>query len=744
MTWDPNLWTVPLLLAGVLTSALAWVTWEHRTVPGLRHLCLFLGAISLWILAYLGELLAADLSLMIWFARVEYIGIVAIGPLWLAFALAYTGRDYMITRPRAGFALAISLSTLVLAWTTSWHGLIWREIGVQQTAAGSAISPEYGGWFWVNLGFQYGCLSLATLLLLWSLVGKASAFRAQGMALVLASIAPWLGNLAYVSGWEAADGIDLSVYGLAVAGVVFGWGILARTLVEIVPVAREMVVETSSDAVLVLDQEGRIVDANPSAVEILEGPVPLLRARADQALAHQGLDLLALPLGRTLLELTVGVPGRLRIFDCRTSDLAQPGGRGQGRVVALRDVTEAEMNRRALEEGREALEAQLRQAQKMETVGTLAGGIAHDFNNILASIRGHAELAYADLPQGSPILSDLNEVIQSTDRARNLVRQILTFSRRAPEARHHVDLQGVVGEVMESLQDSVPQSISFETRLDPTTSKVFADEAQLHQVVVNLCSNAVDALEGAREPRVSIVVDEAVPELGRLPEELTKDSGESWVRLVVRDNGTGMDEKTRGRIFDPFFTTKEVGRGTGLGLAVVHGIVVSNGGWIDVASKPGQGAEITVFLPPAKKQVPEPAGPEGEGEGTTTMTPRRVLVVDDEASVRLICQRFLEGMGHQVRVAGDRQEAKDLFDDAPLWPDLMVLDQTMPGGTGLAFAKEVRAAGFAGPILMMTGFEDSLPSDELEAAGAGVVLPKPFSRMELAAALRSLASAIPA
>lgn len=738
VVWDPNLWTIPLLLAGVLTAALAWTSWKFSTFPGLEALSRFLFFITIWILAYLGEIMATGAGTMVWLARIEYIGIVLIGPLWLAFALAYTGRSSMVTRRRTVGMLIIPVITLLLAWTTSWHGLVWQSFEVIDTSAGTVLAPSYGPWFWVNMAFQYGCLALATFLLLWGIAKDSSPVKGRGMALAAGTLAPWAGNMLYVAGWEEAAGIDLTVYGAAVAGVAFGWGILARGLIEIVPVAREKVVEISKEAVLVIDRTGRIVDANPSARGLLEGPIPLPRSKAAEALAHHGLDPDALDLGHCLLELDVGDPPRSRIFDCQVSELGQGGATSPGRVMALRDVTEAELHRRALEEGREALEAQLRQSQKLEMVGTMAGGIAHDFNNILAAMRGYAELALFETPDDSPAKEDLIQILQGADRARHLVRQILTFSRQAPEDRQNIRLEEVFEETVGFLRASLPATVELKATLNPEVPGVYADGTQMQQVLLNLCSNAADAMTEMQDGVLEVSMGPAVPEPGRLPDHLGAEPGQEWVRLRVKDKGSGMDEATRQKVFEPFFTTKEVGKGTGLGMSVVHGIVVSHGGWVEVASHLGEGTEVTIWLPGAHgdEGVREQEGP--DSAMNVDLPAKQVLVVDDEEPLLDLTRRLLEGMGHEVRNARTVKEANDFLKSNHGWPDLVLTDHTMPGGTGLELVESIRAAGMETPIIMMTGFGDAIPLQDLEASGVDVLLAKPFSRTELVSALTSL------
>ncbi len=415
------------------------------------------------------------------------------------------------------------------------------------------------------------------------------------------------------------------------------------------------------------------------------------------------------------------------IIDVELSAIAEKGPSGEIErfLAVLIDVTE----RKRAEAAREQLESQLRQAQKMEALGTLAGGIAHDFNNILAAILGNAELARLYLGETDLVGTSLDEILRACERAKNLVSQILAFSRAQPHERQVLRLQEVVAEAVRLARASIPAGVEIHTTLSPNAPAVRADATQIHQVVVNLVTNAWHAFDGPTG-QIEIELRTAPPD-ALLPAGLV---GGKFTRMRVSDNGRGMDVTTLERIFEPFFTTKGAGRGTGLGLAVVHGIVRSHGGGVDVCSEPGRGTTFDVYFPavatePAATDQPSAPVPASDGGG------RRLLFVDDEAALLAVLPRSLEARGYQVVAHADARDALAEVKAEPGAYDVVVTDFNMPGLSGLAFAREVAGIAPALRVVLATGFIDD--AVRLAAAEAGVrqVVLKPFTLDELCAAI---------
>jgi signal transduction histidine kinase/CheY-like chemotaxis protein/streptogramin lyase len=378
--------------------------------------------------------------------------------------------------------------------------------------------------------------------------------------------------------------------------------------------------------------------------------------------------------------------------------------------------------RKQAEETQHQLEEQLRQSQKMEAIGTLAGGIAHDFNNILTVIISYTELVLRRVSGQPDVLEKLDRVLTAAERARNLVQQILTFSRRQKEQRRVVDLDLVINETMKLLRPALPATIQIEIDIKPKISPIFADPTQIHQVLMNLCANAEQAMRG-RPGRLEIKLDEVVVDdaLARLNPDLRRGK---YVKLSVRDNGCGMSEQIQQRIFDPFFTTKGPGEGTGLGLAVVHGIVKSHDGAIVFRSQPDAGAEFDIYLPAhldgtiQAGSVPR-AGtpPKGNGE--------HILLVDDEPAVCNAFKAVLTHAGYRVTTRNDPLVALDEFLEHHDQYDLVFTDLTMPGMTGIELAKRIFEIRPGLPILLATGFGGSWEPKLVENLGIRAIIQKP-------------------
>ncbi|RLC24006.1 MAG: hypothetical protein DRH56_07035 [Deltaproteobacteria bacterium] len=381
------------------------------------------------------------------------------------------------------------------------------------------------------------------------------------------------------------------------------------------------------------------------------------------------------------------------------------------------------------------LEARLRQAQKMEAIGTLAGGIAHDFNNILTAIMGYAELAGMEAPDHGHMRDDIGEVIKACYRARDLVSQILAFSRQSEEKKRPLYVSSIVKEVLKLLKASLPATIEIKSRIDEDAGPVIADPIQVHQVLMNLCTNARHAM---REQGGVLEVSLSGTELGSGDPILEPEMAPGpYVRLTVRDTGCGMTPGIISRIFDPYFTTKEQGEGTGLGLAVSLGIVKSHGGTITVHSEQGKGSLFEVYLPLAprteeslleKEEPPEAATVPGGHE--------RILFVDDEAPLVEMVERILRNMGYRVETRTSSIEALELFRAHPERFDLVITDMTMPNMTGDRLAREIMKIRPGIPVILCTGFSERITREQARRMGIREFLLKPLVSRDLAAAIR--------
>ncbi|WP_051553883.1 hybrid sensor histidine kinase/response regulator [Desulfobulbus elongatus] len=409
---------------------------------------------------------------------------------------------------------------------------------------------------------------------------------------------------------------------------------------------------------------------------------------------------------------------------------------GDGRCAEVqsvgRDITEL----RRSEADRQRLHIQLVQAQKMEAIGTLAGGIAHDFNNILGTIVGYTEMALDACPPDSVVARDLANVLKASDRATALVRQILAFSRQTASERTTLAPAVIVRETVKLLRPSLPATIAIKTRIDETTRSIHADPVQVQQIVMNLCTNAFHAMETTGGTLSIVLADRDIG-----PDEV---SGRfelqpgPFVELTVADTGTGIPPDIRDKIFEPYFTTKEMGKGTGMGLAIIHGIVTSYRGLIACDSVPGEGTRFRVALPALDRETG--AGPKGT-TGQVLPGRERILFVDDEPLLAELGKTMLERLGYEVTVRTSGTEALTAFRNRPDWFDAVVADQTMPGLTGMEMARQMLAIRPELPVILCTGYSSLVSRDTAMAMGIKGFALKPLPQKELSALLRQVLDA---
>ena len=394
----------------------------------------------------------------------------------------------------------------------------------------------------------------------------------------------------------------------------------------------------------------------------------------------------------------------------------------------------AEIERMTIEEDKRKIEKQLHNVQKMEAIGTLAGGIAHDFNNILSAIYGYTELSMLKVPEEGKLRRDLYQILKAANRARDLVSQILTFSRGNAQEPKPIQFSLIIKEAMKFLRASLPSTIEIHLGIEPGAgpARVLGDPTRLHQILMNLCVNAGHAMRdrgGMLEINLSSVdVDAAF--MAKNPDA---EPG-PYLELTVADSGHGMDPEVRQRIFEPYFTTKDPGEGTGLGLAVVYGIVKGYGGWINVESKPGEGSTFTIFLPrterkavPEREIVPE----EYSGRG-------KVLLVDDEEAIVHVEKEMLERFGFEVVTTHNSHGALKTFRSKPESFDFVMTDLTMPGMTGVELARELLSIRPDLPIILCSGYSEMANGDILREHGLKGFILKPITMTELAETLRSV------
>jgi PAS domain S-box-containing protein len=409
-------------------------------------------------------------------------------------------------------------------------------------------------------------------------------------------------------------------------------------------------------------------------------------------------------------------------------------GKIAGVVLVFRDITDRkqaeekltrEMNERA------KTEEQLRQAQKMEALGTLTGGVAHDFNNILAAIIGFTELVEGRVTKESREARHLKRIMESSLRGRDLVRQMLTYARKAEQEKQPLSLSGIVKETVKLVRATTPTTISIKVNALSESGLILADPTQMQQVIMNLCTNAAYAMREKGGTLYIHVDNHAVSPSDGTPHEINPGL---YTRLTVRDTGAGMSPDIMDKIFDPFFTTKKLGEGAGLGLSVVHGIVKQSNGHITVESEPGKGSTFTVYFPQISGEI-EAASVSDDEIPTGS---ERILFVDDEEALVEMGEDILAELGYEVTSRMNGREALALFTVDPSRFDLIITDQTMPEMTGVELAKEILALRPNMPIIMCTGFSYAVDANKAEAAGIKAFAMKPLTKREIARTIRKV------
>ena len=493
------------------------------------------------------------------------------------------------------------------------------------------------------------------------------------------------------------------------------------------------IINSSLDAILCVDKDHRIIVFNPTAAlvfqcateQALGRPLTDFLPDAEHALSYSEIT------SHAQLGEMIGLTSKGDQVSLEVSLSFENHADGDLITLFAHDLTA----RKKMEAHRTALESQLRESQKMQAIGTMAGGIAHDFNNIISAILGNVALARLDACMDTAVATSLTEIDKAGRRARDLVRQILTFSRNEPQHLAPLQLADVVHETLRLVKVTLPPHVTLHSSIDATTPLVLADATQIEQAVLNLCTNAIHAMvEHAGTLRVELsyalrTVDDTAERRGGLRGQ--------HVRLTVSDTGSGMSDATLERIFEPFFTTKPVGQGTGLGLSVVHGIMRAHMGNVRVQSVPGLGSTFTLDFPVADAQI-EPSSTPPVEISSAMGTGQSVMYVDDDEALVFLVKRLLTRKGYRVITFTDPLQALALLRSGSIACDLLVTDYNMPGYSGVDLLREVKSLLPGMPVALASGYVTPEIERNALAAGANALIHKPNDVDELCATVQQL------
>jgi signal transduction histidine kinase len=591
VTWFVSLHAALLLAASGLAVWAGIASRGRRTVPGTTAFAWMMFATAHWSLLSALHAVVQPYDIRIVISQVQYLGIAAVAPLWLVFASQYARSRWIDDRTLLALFWLIPIVTVVMAFTNGWHRLLWSEV---RPVEGGRLEYVHGPWFWIALIHNYASLAIGTVLLVRALRRFPMPFRRQTLFIVNGLLLPWFSNVAYLAKLFP-PGFDVTPISFSVSGMLFVWGFYRHRLFGLVPIARDLVIDSLTDGVIVLDQQRTIVDFNPAAQQFTRCSL--------ECVGRPIQDVVPWWTTATESGAGAGVPEVIasdgRAMEVEVKTVLDGKNRFAGWLVLVRDISA----RRKADNERRLLERRMLEQQKLESLSVLAGGVAHDFNNLLTGILGNADLLSMSAAQNPSLRKSADAIVIGAQRAADLISKMLAYAGEGRVISELIDLDELIRDLLDLLQASVARHCTLEYTSRGPLPRVRVDPTQVRQVVLNLIVNASEAVED--DGRITLATGSESLSAAALAD--TTFSSEAtpgrFAYIEVNDNGPGIEPSTMARIFDPFFTTKHTGRG--LGLAAVQGIVRSHKGALRVTSAPGLGTTMRVWLPLEPQKVPQ-------------------------------------------------------------------------------------------------------------------------------------------